>query len=620
MAMPVTIKEFHSDNFQKEQILRRLRNRVIQLWGLQETEIDQLDPIVDLLLGACSVEFEKTAQEINTSQARVLEKLAHLMVPEVFTNAKPAHGILHVQADLPVSTLNIEDQFSLEKETQEGSKSFKSSLIFSPVIPTKIFDASVICQASGSKITFYENPISKGENIQADGGKELSPFCFWIGLKVNARIEDLKGLTLYFDWKNEPDKSKFTPLLSQAILTLEGNLLDFHTGLDTPNSKNILSEFDEMTELENHILYLYHHQYLTISDTNVLPVPRNYPLGFEGVFSEDKLKKIKDELLWIKIRMPEGMSPQSIYDVYCSVNCLPVMNRTIHTSNRPYALTSRLNSIPLSTDNYFLTVKKVHSASREYRSVSLKKIREVEDGTYSLRQGGIARFDQRDANAMLNNLFDMLRDESAAFSSFGNFALASEIKSMEQILTRLQMHFAQKATHPSSKSHLLIYSKNAEDVYVEFWSTQGELANRIPTGKKPEMLTQGNIKKESMVLVNPTSGGKEPMNEVEKLHAYKYTLMTRSRIVTEEDMKALCYSELGEKIQGVQIKKGVMKDLTVQKGFVRTLDVVLKPSENFQQSDWANACRELQGLLERKKMFLTAIRVFMELDQTPYVA
>ncbi len=620
MAAQSQSTEFHADNFQKEQILRRLRKRVIQIWNLQETDIDNLDPIVDLLLGACSVEFERTAQEINTSQARVLERLAHLMVPEVFTNARPAHGIIHAQAELPQATIDVEDQFSLEKEVQEGTKIIKSSIIFSPVIYSKIFDVSVFCQAAGNKITTYDNPIVKGENLIADGRNELMPFTLWLGLKVNNQLDNFNGLNLYFDWKNDPDKSKFLPLLSMAKFYLNDVPLKVKPGLEKYFPDKILSEFDTMTEIESHILHLYHNQFLTINHIEKLPPAELYPNEFATVFSLEKLQKLKEKLIWIKVRLPEGMSPQSISDIYCTTNCIPVMNRTIHTSNRPYALISKLNSIPLPTDDHFLSVRKVYSTNREFRSVSLKKIRDVDDGSYSLRQGGVARFDQRDASAMLNNLFDMLRDESAAFSAFGNFTLTSEIKSMEQILSRLQMHFSQRIINQSSLSHLLIYTKDPEDVYVEFWSTNGELANRMPAGKKPELLTHADISRESMILINATSGGKEPMNEIEKLHAYKYTLMTRNRIVTEEDIKAACFAELGDRITEVNIKKGVQKDLTVNKGFVRTLDVIIKPSPFYKEGNWVELCAELQANLERKKMFLTAVRVYTTNGEFTYAA
>jgi len=294
------------------------------------------------------------------------------------------------------------------------------------------------------------------------------------------------------------------------------------------------------------------------------------------------------------------------------------MNRQIHVNNRPHLLAAKLNIIPLHTEGHFLSIRRVHSDTREYRSVSLQKSREVEDGSYAVRQGGVARFDQRNAATMLNYLYEMLRDESAAFSALGSYALNTEIKSLEQNLTRLQMHFLQKIKDQSLKTHLLLHTKAPEDVWIEFWSTQGETANRLLAGKRTELLTGALIKRESLMLMTASSGGREPMSETEKLHAYKYSLLTRSRIVTEEDIKAACFAQLGNKLEGIAIQKGFKKDHSAQKGFVRTLDVVITPAKHFDDIDWSSACNELQAFLERKKMFLTPLQVYTQTNTGAY--
>lgn len=609
---------FHPDTFHKDQIMRRLRGKAIQLWGLQEADVENLDPIIDLLLGACAVEFERTAHEINASQARVLERLAQLMVPEVFTNARPSHGIMHARSELPRAMLKSDEQFSVEKEVQHGSRNTKVAIVFSPVRECTLFDASIACQAVGSKITFYENPVTKGETIHAPGKQALPPYSLWLGIKLNKKIESLKGMPFFFDWKNEPDKASILPLLSFTQWSIGETALQVQPGLEVKKDTG-LSGFDTMSELESHVLQVYKNHFLTIAQDVLPPGLSLYPSQFEKVFLPDQLKKMKDELLWIHVHFPESIPAQTIADVYCATNCFPVMNRRLHLTNRPYALSAKLNIIPLQTDEHFIAIRRVHSDAREYRSISLQKVREVEDGSYSVRQGGVVRFDQRNATALLNYLHQMLRDESAAFSAFGTYALNTEIKSLEQNLTRLQIHFLHKITEQSLRTHLLLHTKGPEDVWIEFWSTQGELANRLSSGKKASLLTQANVKRDTLVLMNTTSGGREPMNETEKLHAYKYSLLTRSRIVTEEDIKAACFAELGSKIEGVVIKKGFKKDLASQKGFVRTLDVVLTPAEEFKEIDWNAACSELQSFLERKKMFLISIQVYTQTGEEAYV-
>lgn len=589
--------------------MRRLKSKALQYWGLKESDEANLDPLVDMLLGACAVEFERTAQEVNSSQSRLLERLAQLMVPEVYTNARPAHAIMHAHAESPVVKLKAEDQFFVEKEIQEENKTSTVPVTFSPAVPCKIVDGTIVCQAVGNKITFYENPLQKGKILYADGKEHLTSNTLWLGLRLNRKIENLKGITFFFDWRSEGDKSKYLSLLSLCRWSAGEVSLEFDTGLQK-KEENRMADFDEMAELEGHVRHYYQRHFMTLGNNEQPLNHQRYPVDFEGVFSTDQLKELKDELVWLKLSFSGLSSQQPLHDLYCSLNCFPVLNRKLNQSNRPYTLSPNLNIVPVQTNDHFLTVRKIYSDRRSYRSLSFREAREAEDGTYSVRQGGVARFDQRNASSLLNYLYDMLRDESASFTAFGHHALSSEIKSLEQGLSRLQMHFLQKLNEQSSKCHLLLHTQEPEDVWVEFWSTQGILANHLLAGRKATPVTHTSVKRESLLLLTTSVGGKEPMDESEKLHAYKHTLLTRNRVVTEEDIKSACFAELGEKLEAVEVKKGFVKDLSAKKGFVSTLNVVLTPVKDFQEFNWKAACLELQALLERKKMFLTRIQVF----------
>lgn len=619
MINQTTRNNFHPDTFKKEQIIRRLRNKAVQYWGLKESEADSLDPLVDMLLGACAVEFERTAQEINSSQSRLLERLAQLMVPEVYTNGRPAHAIMYAKADSAVVKLKPEDQFFAEKEIQENNKLVTIPIPFSPVKSFKVFDGAIVYQAAGNKITFYDSPLTKGKILYAEEKEMLPANTVWLGLRLNSKIASLKGMSFFFDWKNEGDKTKYLPLLSMTRWKMGEDGLELEPGLARKEGKE-LTGFDAMAELEGNVLQYYQRNFLTIDPGEHKVNPEKYPKAFEEIFPAEQLKELKDELVWLKVTFAGLSSQQPLQELFCSINCFPVMNRKLNLSSRPYTLTPNLNIIPVQSEDHYLAIRKVYSDTRSYRSLSFKEVREAEDGTYSVRQGGVARFDQRNSSTLLSYLYNLLRDESAAFSAFGHHALSSEIRSLEQGLTRLQMHFLQKLNEQATKCHLLLHTKMPEDVWVEFWSTQGSLANQLPVGKKLTPQTNTSVKRESLLLLSSSSGGKEPMNESEKLHAYKHTLLTRNRVVTEEDIKSACFAELGEKLEKVEIKKGFVKDLSSKKGFVSTLDVVLTPALEFRKINWREACHELQAQLERKKMFLTGIQVYAQTENQEYVS
>lgn len=600
------------DSFDKEQVKRRLRAQAVSLWGLQEADADNLDPVIDLLIGACAVEFERTAHQAQASHARILERLAELMVPEVTTSARPAHAVMHASAELPVTQLKKEELFSADKEVQEGNKNVVVPVTLSPVADFTLFDATVICHATRNRITFYETPLIKGDSYYAASDETTYNRSLWLGLRINKNVKSLKGMTFFFDWKNNPDKAKYCPLLSLTEWTTDGtNSLKARIGFpqNSNNTSKQMVEADMMRPFENHILQTHQNQFITIQEEGFHFVRNNYPTAFKELFSEEHLQTLKDDLLWIEVRFPEGVPLQAMNDVYCSVNCFPVMNRKHHTSNRPYTLTPDLNVVPLSVEEHFMFVSRIYSASREYHSVTVDKIREMQDGSFSMKQSGVNRFDQRDAEELLKYLYELMRDESSIFKAFGNYAINSEIKGLEQSLTRLKMHFLNKQSDQSSKCHLFLNTKFAEDVWVEFWTSQGEKANLLPAGTKLKPLSPSSVKRSTLVLLTQTSGGSEPLNENEKVHAYRFALLTRSRIATEEDLKAACFAELGDKVKSVEVKKGFKKDQSTRSGYTKTIDIIITPADGFQDLDWNSLCNEFQSFIERNKLFLTQIQV-----------
>ena len=55
------IDELNRRFFSRDQVRNRMLRRAAEVWGYSESEIDDFDPIVALLVEACSVEFEKIA-------------------------------------------------------------------------------------------------------------------------------------------------------------------------------------------------------------------------------------------------------------------------------------------------------------------------------------------------------------------------------------------------------------------------------------------------------------------------------------------------------------------------------------------------------------------------------
>jgi hypothetical protein len=115
-------------------------------------------------------------------------------------------------------------------------------------------------------------------------------------------------------------------------------------------------------------------------------------------------------------------------------------------------------------------------------------------------------------------------------------------------------------------------------------------------------MSNSDFQKEDIVLLTSSFGGRSALNDIEKLYTYKNALLTRGRMVTAEDIKSTCFAELGDKISGVEIKKGVMMDPRPNKGLIRTLEVHLTPAPDFRatREEWEGLCKDLQAFLKQK--------------------
>ncbi len=601
-------------DFNREKVRRRLRKKAAELWGFQESEMEGFDPVIDLLLGACAVEFEKISNEIFSSETRVLERLAHLLIPEVLTGPKPAHAILHVRAVEPAFQVRPEDQFLFEKEMVDPNDSAKMTtkpVYFSPASSFTLFDAEVVLQGVNNKIVQQTTPILKDELMQAQTGKSLPPSTLWLGISLNKNIKSIEGMSFFFDWKNDPDKANYYPLLPLSRWFLGEEQVQTVSGYkhhpensEAEASNTIYSEYESGQRIEKHTIAVYENCFITIAGDAESLQTKKYPPEFEQIFMEDDLKKLKDDLLWIRVQLPHGLPAEAVAEVSCNINSFPVVNRKLVNSNRPFALNKNFNIVPLPTNGEdFLSVKRVFAGgSREYRAVPFRRINQQEPETYAVRKGGVGRFDRRNATEMVNYILEMMRDESVAFTALGGSNLSREIMQLGQDLSRIEQNIMRKSLLEDPMPFMLIKPKKPEDVWIEYWTTNGEFANKIVSGSNLKSVATSDFQKENLMILASSYGGRGALNDAEKLYAYKNALLTRGRIVTAEDIKSTCFAELGNKISGVTVKKGMAHDPLPHRGLQRTLDVQLKPSPGFDASEeeWKGLCKDLEAFLQQK--------------------
>ncbi len=385
--------------------------------------------------------------------------------------------------------------------------------------------------------------------------------------------------------------------------------MDVSAGLqeqDQLNNSNIdITNSDLLQTTKKNILAYYNKKFITITDPGFSVNPKSlctYPGFFTQVFADSVLQKLTRKLLWLKIVFPTNIQQELLNEITIKPNAFPVMN--VRKNELRYRLRSGRNIIPLpgTANESFLSLHSLSDGTMAYRATPFRKSSDEEVGTYTVRTGGIERFDSRNGKEMINYLLELLRSESAAFSAFGHDFIASTLKEMNQFIALMEQKTNTTLTTANEiPSYVIVKpAENRDLMYLEYWTTNMEMANNIRSGTRLQQANGIAVKQDSLILLSASLGGKDKLKAEEKLYAFKYGLMTRDRIVTVEDIKSFCFYELGTKLNNVSVKKGFQISDNPQEGIKKTIDVVLTPSPSkiTDAQEWELSCDLLKSKLQ----------------------
>ena len=604
-------EELSQKYFARERVRHRMIKRASELWGFPESEMDDFDPLVNLLMEACSVEFEKIASAIGTTQNRMLERLARLLYPGMI-DVNPAYGVVQVRSSEPTTMLNPEEQFVYKPAGNDRKKdNLKTELFFSPVSQTKIFDGNVSHIAS-----------SRGLFSVADGAQKLQlsssakrrvdfQHVLWIGLEMNEEISSIDGLSFFFNWMNQPESNSWYQYLPYTEWFLEANPVSRYAGIngidqEADRPATLHAAFDPMKKIEAQITGLYNRNFVSVSakqSFDEMQIKKKlYPTVFEQFFDKKDLQALKESLLWIEIHFPPVMPAEALDTIFVSINSFPVINRKLNKFS--YKLVQHLNIVPLETDGSFLCVKEVtNSLGQAVKLVPFANPAGLVPETYTLRYG-INRFDERNYYETLVNLTELMREESSFFSSLGDDFLVHHIRELNQVLARIEDKVKMLNKSESPFPYLAIKPKQLNgNAMVEFWTCNGALANKIPVGSKLSPYKSSNVQPGSVFFISSTYGGRDKFSDAEKIDEYKRALLSRNRVVTLEDLKLFMQTELGAMARSIDYKKIYIVGDHPAEGFTRCMQIEITPEQGIlEPEEWNERLRDLTLTLEKQSL------------------
>jgi hypothetical protein len=572
----------------KQHIKESMMQSAARFWGLPETDTEaSFDPLVGLLMGACATELEKINGEIESSRSRVLERLVQLLSPEALTGVLPAHAIAYAMPTEQVGKTNAEDQFYTSQRfapTQNEEQATQKDIYFSPVGNFMLHKAVIKYKAVGNKIIQVDGAANNVQQIIATNNYALPTNHLWLGIETKAL--HVNGMRFYFDVLHQSQKKQFFNQLPKAQWYADGQRINHELGY--PLKRNDTNYFDidavlnrdisATDKIENHIHEFYSQQFITLHDEQNI-VATNYtkqsiPEALKNIFAEKDLTQMQaNTLFWVCIEFPENVHNIVLEDIIVNTNCFPVVNRHLYDIN--FRIKEFVNIIPLISEETFLDIYNI--ADQRGRLLHLRNNNDEEDDfSILLRYGGVGRFDNREAAETVDKLIHLLREETAAFSILGNDFLQNEMTSLQQTINKLEQQITNKQLLKGSTPYLVINNKQTDTrqtVYVKFWSSNGAAANLIKASTPLSVYSSSQFESGSTKLVTNTQGGRNKLNDTEKVLAYKSALLSKQKLVTNEDIAAFCRLRLAMANANIEIKKGFSVLAGQEHGLVRTLDI-----------------------------------------------
>jgi hypothetical protein len=596
-----------STDFTKASIKSRLTRQVAELWGYSEGDLDAFDPLVNLLLEACAVEFEKVGQELHATQGRLIERLAALLNPDVVDAPHPAHAVAQARAREPQVTLPADAQFVFEFPAV-GRQAASRPLHFSPLQTTHLVAGAVQCLATDEAVWQLGPQGQKRLVAQASTPLPAEHRRLWLGLRLPAGEPAPRELTFYIDWLNEPHRADYLAFLPGEQWRLGEVPLAITPGLGAPTDDTtpggaLDAEYDFLRRIEQQVQALYAPLFVRVElPPSMLAayVPQPYPPELAAAFGSTtppELAALAQPLIWLEVRFAHALPPEAFTKLTCALNCFPVLNRRLHRVL--YRLQPALNLFPLVSEEPFLAVRSVYSLNNvSFRATTLRDLTEGATDTYTLRTHGVGRFDARSSRESLRELLELLRDESQAFTAAGTDFISGILRELDQNMARLEERLDRQRATEQPVPYLLLRPRDVRDsVYLEYWSSNGAAANRLPAGS-PLRVQDGHYVEEVRLLTTTTGGRERPRPE-ERTYALRRNLLARNRLVTLADIKAACWAELGGQLAAVHVEKAFQTGATPTAGFVRCIRVRLTPAatSHLNAAEWQHAAEALQAHL-----------------------
>ncbi len=586
----------------EKKIKNRLLKKAAKTWGYDEIEVENsFDPIVILLINAIASELEKLYFELDNSNSRIIDRIINIIFPEQVSGVKPATTLLKAEPTEQKYELSLYDNFRYQYQIANiynPTEPIIKETHFAPSQNITLNKTTLKYIAYSDKIIEYNEENGKSINNSLHNYENGQ---LWIGFE-NDSIDFLDRLQLFFDTQTSYYKEVFFHYLPQAEIKYNNKKLKFKAGYNNTENpvdlENLTKNYIEIDQClkEANEYYKRHFYYIELDPkTDYTP-----EAGDPSILPPND----DEDTHWIQVTFNEAISNEIFENLIVQANVFPIVN--IKKEKSTLRLSDVLNFRQLITQDHFLDVDKIIDDNGVQYQIHQQ---ETNANTAVLRKGGVSRFSEENASEAIQYILQLLKDETASFSSLGSDIIKQDIQEINKNINALYQKAKEKEFLKTSNPYVIIYPKNPENnalCTVNFWSTLGDEGNNI-NSFTPLTVDDSNFEKNAITLY-PTEGGRKSLNNHDKVMEFRTALLTRGKIVTMSDIKSFGHSHFKQYINSIEIKKGIQKDISSKQGFSRSINIKLihNPEEisKISKNEWDYLTKSFLLKLEKKSAAL----------------
>lgn len=553
----------------KEAIRNTILNYTNQIWGTKK--IERLDLLVQMMVNGLTNELFLAQNKLNDLDTTLLEKIARRLTPEKYTAVRPAHTILQMKSDDPITLLDRSNTFTLEWIPDGFFHEKNEGITFHPIASTRLFNLNIDHLFYHKKLFVINDEQEK--ELLVETTKQPTDNSVWLGLDIDPEITQLQGLSFYLDFAHLSEIDELYDVLPYTKCCIGDKEVSLAPGFPVDSSEYI-------TDADKDILHLYNDHYLTINEAVSLREmeKERIPKGLSEVLQGSKTDALKPKY-WIKLLFPSYFTPQHLTDIFIAVNAFPVSNKrlisqTIIKDNFTSMITlsseqgEKLQAIDAIVDN----------KGREF--VSERESGHNEAGTYHLETINKVFLEEYSLIDYMEQLLDLIDDERAVFTGLDKDQVGETLLS----LTKAEGEDEKKTDYNNkhkgeSLTRLQINPyEDTSTIKLDYWVTFGDQVDNIPAKKLFDADRTGKLEGMTALSLCEVYGSKEFTDIQDLMSIDKYIFTSKDRIITEHNIRTFCESELGKAIEEVEIKLDGKISPKPKEGIIRVIKLTLIPS------------------------------------------